>query len=115
VQIEDMSQLHRFLATTSKPRSIDLKTYLVSICANLRLAVAEDVQIIEEFDPGCVLSPDHMLPLAQIVAEVFTNAIKHGQSTTSGAIIRVSCQTHVQGSIRIEVCDNGPGLLTLFS
>ncbi len=110
VQIEAMSQLHRFLATTFKPNSVELHTYLASICATLRSAVAEGVQIIEEFDPGCVLSPDHMLPVAQIVTEVITNAIKHGQSKSSRAIIRVSCQTDDQGSIRIEVRDNGPGL-----
>ncbi|MGY9046831.1 hypothetical protein P775_01080 [Puniceibacterium antarcticum] len=110
VQIDAISQLHRFLAVQTTPRNLDLQNYLVNICAALRSAVAEDVQIIEDFGAGCALSPQDMLPVAQIVTEVMTNAIKHGQSGAGGAIIRVSCQNDNLGSILIEVCDNGPGL-----
>ena len=110
VQIDAVSHLHRFLASQSTSDKVDLHTYLATICAALRSAVGGGVEIKEKFDTTCMMPPEHLLPVSQIVTEVMTNAIKHGQDASGNVSLRVSCQQDATGSIVIEVADNGSGL-----
>ncbi len=110
VQIDAVSTLHRMLALQGISGTVNLATYLATVCDALRSAMAGDVDIVEDFEPGCALSANDMLPVAQIVTEVMTNAIKHGQGTSGAVSLNVSCRLNDDGAILIAVSDTGPGL-----
>lgn len=108
-QIVAVSQLHRALAARGRRTSADLAEQLHATCAPFMSGLAGSTTITEEFEEGCRVDADQVLPLTQIVAEALTNALKHGSARAAGAV-RVRCCKGVLGGVLIEVIDNGPGL-----
>lgn len=110
VQINAISSLHRILSTDGTQRTAELGEHLGRICAALRSGVSGDVEIVEAFGADCVLPLRDVLPVAQIVTEIVTNALKHGCPQDAPARVLISCRREAGGTIRVEVADNGPGL-----
>ena len=110
VQINAIAHLHRLLCVDETRGSADLTDHLRKICAALRSAVSRDVVITETFETGCALPMNKIIPTAQIFTEVITNAIKHGCPSGASSQIEVSCTKDAQGTITLDVKDNGPGL-----
>eukprot|EP01030_Chromulinospumella_sphaerica_P023403 gene23403-23433_t len=71
--------------------------------------LAGRVEIGVECSPDCLVTPDKVLPVTQIVSEAVTNAVKYAyQDGCEGKI-------HVRGrkdgaSVVVEIADEGPGL-----
>ena len=110
VQINAIAHLHRLLCVDETRGSADLTDHLRKICAALRSAVSRDVVITETFETGCALPMNKTIPTAQIFTEIMTNAIKHGCPSGESSRIEVSCTKDAQGTITLDVKDNGPGL-----
>lgn len=110
VEINAIAHLHRLLSVDESRDSADLTDHLREICAALRSAVSRDVVITEAFETGCALPMNKIIPAAQIFTEVVSNAIKHGCPSGYSSRIEVSCTKDAQGTITLEVKDNGPGL-----
>ncbi|MDP1738306.1 MAG: sensor histidine kinase [Caulobacter sp.] len=113
-QITTVARLHRSLATHGRPVSTDLGEHLHEVCAPFVAGLSGGTRLVEDFKAGCVVRPEHVQPLTQIVAEVVTNAIKHAQTAGGPGDITVSCVRDMAGDLLVEVTDTGPGLPATF-
>jgi two-component sensor histidine kinase len=105
-QIDIIARLHRSFATKGQAATHDLGEHLHQILVAFQSGFS-GIKVTEEFQPGCIVQGEQILPLSQIVSEVVTNAIKHA---AVDGVIRVGCYKDAHGAVLIEVTDNGPGL-----
>lgn len=110
-QITAISQLHRLLSSEGTQSSADLGQHLGMICSALGSGVSGDVVIVKLLASDCRVAPHRLLPTAQIVTEVVTNAIKYGRRPGRSGRIEVCCSRDADGNVLVEINDNGPGLL----
>jgi two-component sensor histidine kinase len=114
IQIEAIARLHRLLAFERNRVSSDLGAHLHEICTSFTSGYLGAIHLIEDFEPGCGVRPENVLPLTQIVAEVVVNAIKHAGSDGAPAVIVARCAKDGEGALVIEITDKGPGLPATF-
>ena len=110
VHIDAVASLHRILANDGLRAFTDLDHHLRNICDAFRSGPAYDFVLIENFESGCALPLNQLLPVTQIFAEAITNAVKHGHSSGKAGTIRASCGKDAGGTIVVEVIDEGRGL-----
>lgn len=65
-------------------------------------------------EPGSVVPPASLTPIALIVAEAVANAIEHGFAGREAGEIEIACARDAEG-LRIEVRDDGNGLAEGFA
>lgn len=109
-QISAVSQLHRLLSSEGTQSSADLGHHLGMICSALGSGVSGDVVIVKSLASECRVAPHRLLPTAQIVTEVITNAIKYGRRPGRSGRIELCCSKDASGTVLVEIHDNGPGL-----
>jgi two-component sensor histidine kinase len=109
-QIGAVARLHRSLAVSGNDGSADLGEHLQEICEPFRSSLSGAIQIVEDLPGGCMVRHDQILPLTQIVAEVMTNAVKHAYPVGHPGPILVRCARLQDGTIEIDVTDQGRGL-----
>jgi two-component sensor histidine kinase len=114
-QIGAVARLHRSLAVGGSEGAADLGEHLHEICEPFRSSLSGDIQIFEDFPAGCIVPPDQILPLTQIVAEVMTNAVKHAYPAGQSGPILVRCARLPDGTIGIDIIDQGRGLPQTFN
>jgi two-component sensor histidine kinase len=110
VHIDAVASLHRILATDRLQSSTDLGQHLQNICGAFRSGPSSGFVLAGDFEPGCALPLDQLLPVTQIFAEVLTNAIKHALKDGGAGTIRARCGKDMGGTILLEVTDEGGGL-----
>ncbi len=106
-QIDIIARLHRSFATRGQAASQDLGEHLHQMLVAFQSGFS-GIKVTEEFQQGCIVQGEQILPLSQIVSEVVTNAIKHASSVDG--VIRVGCYKDAHGPVLVEATDNGPGL-----
>jgi two-component sensor histidine kinase len=110
VHIDSVASLHRILTNDRLQSSTDLSQHLHNICHAFRSGPSSDCVLAEDFEPGCALPLDQLLPVTQIFAEVITNAIKYSHTNGEAGTIRARCGKEIGGAIVVEVIDEGGGL-----
>jgi two-component sensor histidine kinase len=112
-RIETVGELHRLLSATpgKGDDGIDLGRFLAKLCASLMETVsfAGDTTITHKDTGGCVVRPDQATPVALIVSELVTNALKYAHPSGVAGRILVSCRSTGRGLV-VEVTDDGVGL-----
>jgi two-component sensor histidine kinase len=125
-RIETVGELHRLLSAAPGQVArkegrresqgegrdeVDLGGFLAKLCGGLMetLSFAGDTVITHKDAGGCVVRTDQATPVALIVAELVTNALKYAHPTGVAGRILVSCQTTDEGLV-VEVADDGVGL-----
>lgn len=114
-RIETVGELHRLLSDTPHRGEggggVDLGRFLAKLCASLMetLSFAGDTAITHRDQGGCVVRPDQATPVALIVSELVTNALKYAHPTGVAGRILVSCRS-TGGGLVVEVADDGVGL-----
>lgn len=116
-QIEAVAGLHRWFARGGSGASADLSEHLHDICGAFGSIFSDRIEVVEDLAAGCRIMPDQALPLAQIIAEVITNAIKHAYPTGETGRIRIWIRSRKDpmGAIVIEIADDGPGFSGAFN
>jgi two-component sensor histidine kinase len=109
-QIDAMARLHRSLALGGRAGWADLGEHVHAICAPLSALLAGRIALVENIAPGCWIAPDQIFPLAQIIAEVVTNAIKHAYSDSQIGTIVIHGLAEGNGAVVVEIVDGGAGL-----
>jgi two-component sensor histidine kinase len=109
-RIDAIGQLHRLLAKTPSGRFFDIGEYLTELVESLRGSIVTDSSLTCEVSPGCHVPPAIALNVGLIVGELVTNAIKYAHPAGVDGWIEVSCRPGPDGSLRIEVTDDGVGL-----
>jgi two-component sensor histidine kinase len=111
-RIEAVGRLHRLLANSAGDNVIDLGGYLEETCTTLVTTLAPEGSVVlaTDFRNGCMLRPDRVLPLALIISEVVTNAIKYAHPSGVVGRIEVSCRPQPAGGAQVQIRDDGVGL-----
>lgn len=111
-RIETVGELHRLLSAPGHgAQGIDLGRFLAKLCGGLMETVsfAGDTSIAHRDAGGCMVRPDQATPVALIVCELVTNALKYAHPTGVAGRILVSCRSTGDGLV-VEVSDDGVGL-----
>ena len=98
-----VAAVHERLYTGSDLQTIDLDAFLADLCANMGQALGCSDGLKADLMP-VKISTDMAIPLALIVNELVTNAIKYGGPTCS-----VSTATTPDGLLTLTVSDSGSG------
>lgn len=91
---------------------VDLGAGLREICSSLvsSHSFGDGVEFVDSFTPGCLVRPDQVAPVTQIVREVVANAIAYAHPTGVRGKLVVSCRKACAGGVIIDVADDGVGL-----
>jgi PAS domain S-box-containing protein len=106
-RIAAMAAAQQVLYGTTDATHFNAQQFVNSICHTARQLFPRDVNIVceaEDFE----LSNDTAMPLALILNELLTNAIKYGANGRSDATVRVGL-VRDQGASILYVEDDGPG------
>jgi two-component sensor histidine kinase len=103
-----VGRLHRLLAAGASA-NLDERLHEVCMTTVSSLSLPGRIELIEELRQDISLGPDHMAPVAQVVAEVLANAVKHAYPTGAGRVF-VRSRTDGDGRLVVEVQDEGVGL-----
>jgi two-component sensor histidine kinase len=101
-----MAAAHQVLYEVEQSR-YSARDFLAAVCATADRAAGEGVKI--SFDAeACELTNDTVVPLALILNELLTNAVKYGATHGTVANVRVALMRDGEG-FRLTVEDDGPG------
>jgi two-component sensor histidine kinase len=111
-RVDAVARLHRLLAEHPVEPAVSLGEYLHDITDAIVAALSDDRDIRLRFacDPHCFVPPERALSLGFIVVELVTNAVKYSHPTGVAGEISVACQQRSDGTIIVEVSDDGVGL-----
>lgn len=107
-QIAAVAKLHRALVSEPPLGPVDLGANLRAVCAQFASGLTGTVRIVEDLAPGCLVSPEQVLALSQITAEIITNALKHA-SGGADAELQVRCREDAACNVLLEIIDSGAG------
>lgn len=105
-RIAAIAAAQKLLYNPDTPHSFDAEDFLSAVCNSARLSFDKDVAIDIAPVKG-KLHNDVSLPLALILNELLTNAVKHGISGNKGTV-RVALRDDGD-QLRLTVSDSGPG------
>lgn len=112
-RLERMSEIHEMLYRAQSLQEIEFGAYLGMLCrdlvANFENAHSSQVQLGVEADEA-FMKPDVAIPLALIVNEALTNALKYAFPNGQPGRIDVTFQQTSGNLLRLTVQDNGIGM-----
>jgi PAS domain S-box-containing protein len=106
-RIAAMAAAQRVLYDTPDATRFSVPQFLSAVCQTARQAFSSEVEIVSEGDPG-ELSNDMAMPLALIINELMTNAVKHGLNGRDKGTIRVAMKRNGCEYV-LSVEDEGAG------
>jgi len=111
-RITTVGVLHRLLSRVGETGSIDLAFYLdeVGTAAITALGAEERIDLIWTSRGACNAPSDQALPIALVIAEILTNTVKYAHPTGGVTKVWLGCTRRGDGSLMIDVCDDGIGL-----
>lgn len=110
--IATVGALHRLLSETHASTSVDLASYLDDVCTAVVAALAAEnrMELIWTSRGACSVPSQQALPIALVLAEVLTNTVKYAHPTGLVAKTWVGCARRGDGSLMIDISDDGIGL-----
>src|SRR5258708_1041601 len=110
-RVDAIGQVHKLLSTEPKGAAIDLGEHLENMCTAMRplVSLTGPVELCCETGPDCLVPAEDVVPVALIVSEMVTNAVKYAHPAGVPGRIDVGCQRD-GNRIIVEVTDNGVGL-----
>ncbi len=106
-RVSAMAAAQKVLYEENQSTSFSAEDFLHSVCAMAQNGFDRKLTIIVEQASGS-LSNDVAMPLALIMNELLTNAVKHGVNGSDGGSIHVGLREE-GGACRLWVKDGGPG------
>ena len=106
-RIAAMAAAQRVLYGTTDASRFGVDQFLSAVTETVRQTLPPDVKIVCEKASG-VLSNDAAMPLALILNELLTNAVKHGIKDRAKQSVRVGLLQR-DGEFELYVEDDGPG------
>jgi two-component sensor histidine kinase len=106
-RIAAMAAAQQVLYTTPDATRFNAREFLDAICHSARQTFSREAKVT--CGAGDIeLSNDTAMPLALIVNELLTNAVKHGINPTGATTVRVELSRRKDGFVLV-VEDDGPG------
>jgi two-component sensor histidine kinase len=110
-RISAIAWLHRYLSKEPDAPSIDLCHHLRELCETLISALAEPDKVTFVMGNGeCMVATGNVVPLCLIVTEVVTNSLKYAHPANVSGMLALGCSRDRDGSLVVEVADDGVGL-----
>jgi PAS domain S-box-containing protein len=106
-RIASMTAAQQVLYHTTDASHFSAPEFLKAVCDALRHSVARDTTIVCESGDFC-LPNDAAMPLALIINELLTNAVKHGARRSGNLSVRVGLMREGDFFV-LHVEDTGPG------
>ncbi|MGH9692876.1 MAG: sensor histidine kinase, partial [Bryobacteraceae bacterium] len=106
-RIASMAAAQRVLYGTTNASHFAANEFLGAVCQTVQQMLPPNVEIVDEIASG-VLSNDTAMPLALILNELLTNAVKHGTKDRPKESVRVGL-TEKDGKFELYVEDGGDG------
>jgi two-component sensor histidine kinase len=110
-RLSAIGRVHEQLYKGDSAEKVELDKYLAQLCADIRKTLTG--ASVARIDVNCdsiSLSFEKVLPLALIVNELVTNALKYAHPDGADGTIRVSCVRGSDGYLVLSVEDDGVGL-----
>lgn len=105
-----IARVHSMLyGHTPDQQVVNFGEYLKTFCAELRDALAKDVEVVCERADEIELDSARAVNLALITSEAVTNSLKHAFPEGGTGTISVDCRTS-SGSGTLTIRDNGVGM-----
>lgn len=108
-----IARLHDRLHRSDDLEQVEIGLLLRELCSDLEAAVAIEAGrycILTDVSAEVALPIDQALPLAIIVSELVTNALRHARPDGTPVEVVVGCHRTETGGLRISVADDGAGL-----
>ena len=102
-----MALAQQTLYQTSDPSSFSATEFIQAVCGGLRRTFETQAALEASADRG-ILANDAAMPLALILNELVTNAVKHARKGEERVFVSVAL-THRDAEWTLCVRDNGPG------
>jgi PAS domain S-box-containing protein len=106
-RVAAMAAAQRVLYGTTDASHFSAEEFLYAVCQTVQQTFPSDVRVVCEAASG-VLSNDMAMPLALILNELLTNAVKHGIKDRAGGTVRVGL-TEQEGAFELYVEEDGEG------
>src|SRR5688572_22998414 len=110
-RIAIVGHMHRLLSTRPGADRAGFGAHLRELCRLFvsALAAPDRWELIDTGISDCPVDADHFLPLSLIVTEVVTNALKYAHPAGVPGKLTIGCRRESDGTIVIEVADDGVG------
>lgn len=111
-RIHGIARLHRRLMREPGTGLIEISDLLLETIRQFASALSLDdrLSVCHSLASGCVLHARKAHTLTLIVGEIVLNAAKHAHPTGVPIEISVACTSSGNGTITVEICDDGIGL-----
>jgi len=110
-RVATIARVHERLYKTDKVGVVEFGQFLRDLCADLsHSAMIEQGHHIEVEAGTRELPTDKVIPLALIVNELVTNAVKYAYPAGTRGAIRVQFESRPDGGFEVRVADDGVGL-----
>jgi two-component sensor histidine kinase len=111
-RVDAVVRLHSLPTETPVESAVNLGEYLQDISAAIVAALSDDRVIRLQFacDPHCFVPAERALSIGFIMVELVANAVKYAHPTGVAGEIRVGCEQGPDGTITVDVSDDGVGL-----
>ncbi|QQP88722.1 ATP-binding protein [Skermanella sp. TT6] len=110
-RVATIARVHERLYMTDKVGVVEFGLFLRDLCADLaHSAMVEQGHHIEVEADTHELATDKVIPLALVVNELVTNAVKYAYPAGRRGVIRVRFTTLPDGGFEVGVADEGVGL-----
>jgi two-component sensor histidine kinase len=108
-RIHALSMVHSNLYDAPELHRIKLAEFVPQLCEYLRQAQGEQAEHVRmEFDIDPVLSePERAVPLALLITEVVTNALKHGWPGGEAGLLAISLKRNPDKALVMTITDDG--------
>jgi two-component sensor histidine kinase len=111
-KIISIGNFHRRLATAPDAQRCDLGAHLIEFARELisSLSLGARISIAEKVENNCNVTLDQAQTVMLVVGEIVMNAVKHGHPTGLPVAVSIACSRNQDGSIHLEIADDGIGL-----
>jgi two-component sensor histidine kinase len=110
-RIAIVGHMHRLLSTRPGTGRTPFGSHLRELCRLFISALAAPGQweLVDDAIGSCPVDAEQFLPLSLIVTEVVTNALKYAHPAGVRGTLSVGCRCERDGTVVIEVSDDGVG------
>jgi two-component sensor histidine kinase len=111
-KIISIGNFHRRLATAPDAARCDLGAQLIEFAKELTasLSLGNKISIAEKVESNCNVTLEQAQTAMLVVGEIVMNAVKHAHPTGLPVAVSITCSRNQDGSVHLEVADDGIGL-----
>lgn len=111
-RLASMARVHDLLSRSDNGQLVDLAVYIENLCQAMREAAGTSDRVFLKVvsEKGIFVPPDTALPLAIILNELVTNAMKHAFPAPFGGTVTIGSRRAGPEAGELMISDDGPGM-----